>query len=126
MMYLVKNGDNYLVNASDIETIRKYGGDSAKIILSWDEEKQDESLKAYFSDMKIDPELLELYVIAGVQKAYLNKCVDKFYEENMSMIKILTDVEVITPREQDELIDINDVSKKKQLELVNEYYKRSR
>lgn len=124
MMYLVKNGDNYLVNASDIETIRKYGGDSAKIILSWDEEKQDESLKAYFSDMKIDPELLELYVIAGVQKAYLNKCVDKFYEENMSMIKILTDVEVITPREQDELIDINDVSKKKQLELVNKYYKK--
>ena len=124
MMYLVKNGDNYLVNASDIETIRKYGGDSAKIILSWDEEKQDESLKAYFSDMKIDPELLELYVIAGVQKDYLNKCVDKFYEENMSMIKILTDVEVITPREQDELIDINDVSKKKQLELVNKYYKK--
>ena len=124
MMYLVKNGDNYLVNASDIETIRKYGGDSAKIILSWDEEKQDESLKAYFSDMKIDPELLELYVIAGVQKAYLNKCVDKFYEENMSMIKILTDVEVITPREQDELIDINDVSKKKQLELVNKYYEK--
>ena len=82
------------------------------------------TLKAYFSDMKIDPELLELYVIAGVQKAYLNKCVDKFYEENISMIKILTDVEVITPREQDELIDINDVSKKKQLELVNKYYEK--
>ena len=124
MMHLVKNKGKYLVNGSDIETIRKYGGEDAKIIFSWEEDNQDEALINYFSNLKVSKDLLELYVISGIVKSDICKCIDKYYEEDMDIIEMLNEIELISTSEKNELIDISDMSKKKQLDLINNSYKK--
>ena len=124
MMHLVKNKGIYSVNGSDIETIRKYGGKDAKIVFSWEEDNQDEALKNYFSNIKVSNDLLDLYVISGIVKSDICKCIDKYYEEDMGILEMLNEIELISAREKDELIDISDMSKKKQLDLINNSYKK--
>lgn len=124
MMYLIKKDGKFTVNASDIETIKKYAGEEARIIFKWDEDKQEESLKSFFSDVKIDYNTLELYVMSQIKKEEILKSVDKFYEEDEDILSVLTDIEVITPREKDELSEISQISKKKQLALVLDSYKK--
>ncbi len=129
MMHLVKNKGTYSVNGSDLATIRKYGGKDAKIVFSWEEDNQDEALKNYFSNIKVSNDLLDLYVISGIVKSDICKCIDKYYEEDMDILEMLNEIELISTSEKNELIDISDMSKKKQLDLVNKKYlknKRSR
>lgn len=122
MMYLIKKNGIFSVNASDLETIKKYGGVDAKIIYSWEEDKQEEALKKYFSSMKMDSNTLELYVISGIKQEELLKYIDKYYEEDNEILSMLTDIELITSREQEELSIINKESKKEQVNLVHDCY----
>lgn len=122
MMYLIKKNGIFSVNASDLETIKKYGGVDARIIYSWEEDKQEEALKKYFSSMKMDSNTLELYVISGIKQEELLKCIDKYYEEDNEILSMLTDIELITSREQEELSIINKESKKEQVNLVHDCY----
>ena len=122
MMYLIKKNGIFSVNASDLETIKKYGGVDARIIYSWEEDKQEEALKKYFSSMKMDSNTLELYVISGIKKEELLKYIDKYYEEDNEILSMLTDIELITSREQEELSIINKESKKEQVNLVHDCY----
>ena len=121
-MYLIKKNGIFSVNASDLETIKKYGGVDARIIYSWEEDKQEEALKKYFSSMKIDSNTLELYVISGIKQEELLKYIDKYYEEDNEILSMLTDIELITNREKEELSIINKESKKKQVNLVHDCY----
>lgn len=122
MMYLIKKNGIFSVNASDLETIKKYGGVDARIIYSWEEDKQEEALKKYFSSMKMDSNTLELYVISGIKQEELLKYIDKYYEEDNEILSMLTDIELITSREQEELSIINKESKKEQVNLVHDCY----
>ena len=122
MMHLIKKGNKYLVMASDIDTIVKYCGIDARIIFSWKEEEQEEALKSFFSNVKIDLDSLELYVISGITRNEMNKVIDDYYEQNQVILSTLNDIEVITSQEKDELSDISESSKKKQLSLVSESY----
>lgn len=122
MMYLIKKNGIFSVNASDLETIKKYGGVDAKIIYSWEEDKQEEALKKYFSSMKMDSNTLELYVISGIKQEELLKYIDKYYEEDNEILSMLTDIDLITSREQEELSIINKESKKEQVNLVHDCY----
>lgn len=122
MMYLIKKNGIFSVNASDLETIKKYGGVDARIIYSWEEDKQEEALKNYFSSMKMDSNTLELYVISGIKQEELLKYIDKYYEEDNEILSMLTDIELITSREKEELSIINKESKKEQVNLVHDCY----
>ena len=122
MMYLIKKNGIFSVNASDLETIKKYGGVDARIIYSWEEDKQEEALKKYFSSMKMDSNTLELYTISGIKKEELLKYIDKYYEEDNEILSMLTDIELITSREKEELSIINKESKKEQVNLVHDCY----
>ena len=122
MMYLIKKNGIFSVNASDLETIKKYGGLDARIIYSWEEDKQEEALKKYFSSMKMDSNTLELYVISGIKQEELLKYIDKYYEEDNEILSMLTDIELITSREKEELSIINKESKKEQVNLVHDCY----
>lgn len=122
MMYLIKKNGIFSVNASDLETIKKYGGVDARIIYSWEEDKQEEALKKYFSSMKMDSNTLELYVISGIKQEELLKYIDKYYEEDNEILSMLTDIELITSREKEELSIINKESKKEQVNLVHDCY----
>ena len=122
MMYLIKKNGIFSVNASDLETIKKYGGVDARIIYSWEEDKQEEALKKYFSSMKMDSNTLELYVISGIKQEELLKYIDKYYEEDNEILSMLTDIELITSREKEELSIINKESKKEQVNLIHDCY----
>lgn len=125
MMNLIKKGNKYLVMDSDNETIFKYCGIDAKILFSWKEEEQEDALKSFFSRIRIDSSSLELYVISGISRNEMNKVIDEYYEQDKVILSTLTDIEVITSKEKDELSEINDEAKKKQLELVSESYLRN-
>ena len=125
MMHLIKKGNKYLVMASDIDTIVKYCGIDARILFSWKEEEQEEALKSFFSKVKIDLDSLELYVISGITRNEMNEVIEDYYEQNQVILSALNDIEVITPKEKDELSDISESSKKKQLSLVSESYLRN-
>lgn len=122
MMYLIKKDGKYMLNASDIETIKKYGGEKAKVVFSWDENNQEEALKEYFSRVKVDLSTLELYVISKVEEKYMRACVEGYYKENENVISLLSDVEAINSKEKEELTTINEKAKEKQLDLVTECY----
>ena len=125
MMHLIKKGNKYLVMASDIDTIVKYCGIDARILFSWKEEEQEEALKSFFSKVKIDLDSLELYVISGITRNEMNEVIEDYYEQNQVILSALNDIEVITSKEKDELSDISESSKKKQLRLVSESYLRN-
>ena len=122
MMYLIKKNDKYLVMASDIDTIRKYCGLDARIIFSWEEENQDESLKSFFSRMRMEKDMIELCEVSGITKKEVYDYIDKYYKEDELILSSLTDIEVISSNEKDELNDISIESKKKQMDLVSECY----
>lgn len=125
MMNLIKKGNKYLVMDCDKETIVKYCGIDAKILFSWKEEEQEDALKSFFSRIRIDSSSLELYVISGISRNEMNKVIDEYYEQDKDILSTLTDIEVITPKEKEDLSEINDEAKKKQLELVSESYLRN-
>ena len=122
MMYLIKKNDKYLVMASDVETIRKYCGIDAKIVFSWKEEDQKTALNSFFSRMRIDADLIDLCAVSGITKDDINKYIDGYYEQDEKILESLTDIDVITSEEKDELSEISVESKKKQLDLVSESY----
>lgn len=122
MMYLIKKNGQFSVNASDIETIKKYGGKEARIIYFWEEDKQDEALKSYFSNVKIDSSTLELYSISGIKREEILKYVDKYYEDDDQILSMLTDIELINNDEQDEYRKLSEISKKEQLQLIRDCY----
>ena len=122
MMYLIKKGNNYIVMDNSIEEIRKRCGKDAKILFYWKEENQEEALKSLFSNIKMDSELLELYVMAGIEEKDMNKAVEEWYEQDKDILSTLRDIDVINSKEKDELSEMNEESKKKQIELVSEYY----
>ena len=72
--------------------------------------------------MKMDSNTLELYVISGIKQEELLKCIDKYYEEDNEILSMLTDIELITSREKEELSIINKESKKEQVNLVHDCY----
>lgn len=122
MMYLIRKNDKYLVMASDIDTIIKYCGLDARIIFSWEEENQEESLKSFFSRMRMEKDMIELCEVSGITKKEVYDYIDKYYKEDELILSSLSDIEVISSNEKDELNDISIESKKKQMDLVSECY----
>ena len=72
--------------------------------------------------MKMDSNTLELYTISGIKQDELLKYIDKYYEEDNEILSMLTDIELITSREKEELSIINKESKKEQVNLVHDCY----
>ena len=122
MMYLIKKNDKYLVMASDIETIRKYCGLDARIMFAWEEDEQSEALKTYFSRIRMEKDIIDLCAVSGITKKEVNTYIDRYYDENEVMLSSLTDIEVITPEEKEELSNISEESKKRQMDVVTECY----
>ncbi len=122
MMYLIKKNDKYLVMASDIETIRKYCGLDARIMFAWEEDEQSEALKTYFSRIRMEKDIIDLCAVSGITRKEVNTYIDRYYDENEVMLSSLTDIEVITPEEKEELSNISEESKKRQMDVVTECY----
>ena len=122
MMYLIKKNDKYLVMASDIETIRKYCGLDARIMFAWEEDEQSEALKTYFSRIRMEKDIIDLCAVSGITRKEVNAYIDRYYDENEVMLSSLTDIEVITPEEKEELSNISEESKKRQMDVVTECY----
>ena len=123
MMHLIKKENKYLVMASDKETIKKYCGIDSKILFSWDEEDKD-ALKSFFSRMRIDSDLIDLCAVSGITQKEVNGFIDGYYDEDEKVLSSLSDIDVITSKEKEELSEISNESKKKQLDLVfKSYYK---
>lgn len=124
MMHLIKKGNKYLVMASDIETIQKYCGIDAKILFSWNEEDK-EALKSFFSRMRLEPDMIDLCAVSGISKEETKEIIDNYYEQDQIILSTLNDIEVIDSKERNELEDISESSKKKQLDLVVDSYLRN-
>lgn len=122
MMYLIKKNDKYLVMASDIETIRKYCGLDARIMFAWEEDEQSEALKTYFSRIRMEKDIIDLCAVSGITRKEVNTYIDRYYDENEVMLSSLTDIEVITSEEKEELSNISEESKKRQMDVVTECY----
>lgn len=122
MLYIVKNNGKFMLNAKDIETIKKYGGEKAEIVYSWDENNQREALKDFFSKPKMDESTLELCAVADVDIKNMREYIDSYYRDRSSMIEMLHDVEAISPEEEKELTELSEKSKEKQLDLLAECY----
>ena len=122
MMYLIKKNDKYLVMASDIETIRKYCGLDARIMFAWEEDEQSEALKTYFSRIRMEKDIIDLCAVSGITRKEVDTYIDRYYDENEVMLSSLTDIEVITPEEKEELSNISEESKKRQMDVVTECY----
>ena len=122
MMYLIKKNDKYLVMASDIETIRKYCGLDARIMFAWEEDEQSEALKTYFSRIRMEKDIIDLCAVSGITRKEVNTYIDRYYDENEVMLSSLTDIEVITPEEKEELSNISEESKKRQMDVVTECF----
>ena len=122
MMYLIKKNDKYLVMDSDIETIRKYCGLDARIMFAWEEDEQSEALKTYFSRIRMEKDIIDLCAVSGITRKEVNTYIDRYYDENEVMLSSLTDIEVITSEEKEELSNISEESKKRQMDVVTECY----
>ena len=72
--------------------------------------------------MRIDADLIDLCAVSGITKNEINKYIDGYYEQDEKILESLTDIDVITTEEKDELSEISVESKKKQLDLISESY----
>ena len=123
MMYLIKKDGKFMLNGSDIKTIKEYGGNSARIVCSWDESEQSEALKDYFSKVKVDLSTLELFQVSGIKKFEMAKYIDSYYDDNIKVIELLKEVEATSDEELEEFSRMSEAAKKEQLELVDKCYK---
>lgn len=125
MMHLIKTKYKYVVMDCDKDTIAKYCGIDAKILCSWEEEKQEEALRSFFSGYRIEPDIIDLCAVSGVPKTEVHNIIDERYKQNEAILPDLIENEVITSEEKEELGRLSEKSKKKQLDLVSEIYIRN-
>ena len=70
----------------------------------------------------MEKDIIDLCAVSGITRKEVNTYIDRYYDENEVMLSSLTDIEVITPEEKEELSNISEESKKRQMDVVTECY----
>lgn len=126
MEYLVESHlGGYYVSNLDPQKITEYCeqcGDSDWIILSWEEGQMIETLKEYFSYIKMTRETINMDRINGITKSEAIDSIQYYSEIDKNIISILFEDKIITEEEKRELMKINLQTKKRQISLVCEIY----
>lgn len=127
MEYLVEGHlGGYYVSCSDPEIIEEYCeqcGDHDRIILSWEEDKQLETLLEYFSNIKMSQEQLEICKSESLTtKEELIDSLMWSYDDDRYLINEMAGNDIVTFEEREMLLKQIAASQKKQFELLKSIY----
>ena len=126
MEYLVESHlGGYYVSNSDPDIIEKYCdecGDHDWIILSWSEGQKYNTLKKYFSSIKINKKGINEHLLEGLSKSELIDYALYKYQDDIDMISYLFERKIISPHEMTELIRNVKCFQHQQIELIIEVY----